>query len=80
MRVCVFFMCCCNCFDFMLHCSCEKSYLGSKSRKMLPLTSLNATPSRELGCGFKSMLLELLNSTLRDECTPKKHLSFQMLV
>lgn len=56
----------------------EKSYLGSKFGRMLPLTSLSASPSRYLNCGFKSMVLELLNSTSRDECAPdKKHSSFQ---
>ena len=70
-------VCCCDCFDCMLPYSCAKSYLGSQFGIMLPLTSTSATPSRNLDCGFKSMVLELLNSTLRDECTLEKHSSFQ---
>jgi hypothetical protein len=44
---------------------------------MLPLTllkGLSATPSRNLGCGL--LVSELLNSTLRNKCTLKKHSSF----
>lgn len=44
--------------------------------RMLPYTSLMATPSRILGCEFKSVVLKLLHSTLRDNFIPKKHSSF----
>jgi hypothetical protein len=40
-----------------------KYYLGSQFERMQPLTSLSATPSRNLGCGFKSTTLQLYNST-----------------
>ena len=53
-------------------------YLGSQFGIMQPLASLSATPSRNLGCGFKSMILQLSNSISREECTPKKHSSFQI--
>ena len=35
-----------------------------------------ATPSKNVGYGFKSMVLELFNSTSRNECTLEKHSSF----
>lgn len=65
----MYFSVCYNCFDIMLPHFCEKSYLGSKFGRMLPLASLSASPS--------NLHLELLNSTSRDERAPdKKHSSF----